>query len=710
VSQRSNGKHVPLVAVAVLGVVALGFWAPCLFFGRAPATSQHQSWMVPWREAQPPEIVGRQWDPLLWDSVAQFYPWRVLLRRGLRSGELPLWSPYQYCGYPLVGNGQSGIFYPLNWLLLILPAAKFLGVSLTLHLFIAGLLTFYFCRLLRLSVIPALFAALAFSYGGFMVTWALLPTLVASAVWLPGALAGIELTQRGRRCWGIVLLATSLGLTLLAGHMQIAAYVWMSAGVYAMGRLLYNLWSKQSVTWWPIAVGAGLGLMLGMVQILPTVELGVNSPRGSQVPTAQGWQFQQHRFLRPFELITLVSPDALGTPASPSLEDRYWGTKVGIVYSEHCGFAGVVTLLLALMAVVYRRDRISWAFAAAAVVVLSVIMGGPLAHLLYFWVPKVGVMGSFTRFLFVYIFLVAVLAAMGLDHLMGRTRANGRLGRAAAYLLGIGFTVVLLAELLPWAWRFIPMPPAADLYRQTELTRQIEKWCNPIEGRVLAITPRRSWSLLHTPQAVLPPNSATVYGYLSPQGYDSLSIDNYYKFTEKIEHGPPAPVENGNMMLLENYASPGLAAAAVKWIVSREPVRGDDLKLLWHGEGTYLYEAGCPPRFQVWNLQGKIIEQSAVRTGLNYVRVRVPTVSGGTLLVADTWYPGWRCFVDSRPISDGRGRKVFRQLQLPPDATEVLMTYYPATVVCGLFLSLVVIGLLVAVTTGYWLAARRELT
>ncbi len=704
-AQRSNGKYLPLVAVAILAAVAAGFWAPCLFFGRVPATVQHQSWMEPWRGAEGSAPPTRQWDPLLWDSVAQFYPWRVLLRRGLHGGELPLWSPYQYCGYPLVGNGQSAIFYPPNWLLLILPAAQFLGVSLALHLFIAGLLTFYFCRLLGLSVIPALFAGLAFSYGGFMVTWALLPTLVASAIWLPGALTGIELTQRGRRCWGIVLLAVSLGLTLLAGHMQIAAYVWMVTGVYALGRLLYNLWRKQAVAWWPIAAGAGLGLMLGMVQVLPTVELGVNSPRGSQVPTPQGWQFQQHRALRPFELVTFVSPDALGTPASRSATDQYWGTKFGIVYSEHCGFAGVVTLLLALVAVIYRRDRISWAFACAALVVLSVIMGGPLTHLLYFWVPKIGVMGSFARLLFVYIFLVAVLAAVGLDHLMGRTCATGRLGRAASYLLGIGFTVVLLAELLPWAWRFVPMQPAADLYRQTELTRQIEKWCDPTEGRVLAVTPRRAWSLLHTPDAVLPPNSATVYAYHSPQGYDSLSIDDYYKFAAKIEREPPAPVENGNMMLLENYTSPLLSDAAVRWIVSREPLRGDDLRLLWEGEGAYLYQAEAPPRFRVNTAQGTTIEPSIVETGLNYVKVHLPVAGGGTLLTADAWYPGWRYFVNERPAAASR-YGVFCRLELAGGAQSVLMVYYPVTVLWGLFVTLVAVGVLAGLAVGCWMAAR----
>ncbi len=403
----------------------------------------------------------------------------------------------------------------------------------------------------------------------------------------------------------------------------------------------------------------------------------------------------------------MASPDTLGTPASSSIDDRYWGIKFGIVYSEHCGFAGVVTLLLALIAVVYRRDRISWAFACAALVMLSVIMGGPLARILYFWVPKIGLMGSFTRSFFVYIFLIAVLGALGLDHLMRRISPNLRFRSGVCYLLGIGFTVVLLAELLPWGWRFVPMQPAADLYRPTELTRQIQKWCDPTEGRVLAITPRRGWSLLHTPQAVLPPNSATVYGYYSPQGYDSLSIDDYYKFAAKMEHEPPAPVENGNMMLLANYASPGLEDAAVKWFVSMELLYGEDLTLLWHGEGAYLYEMKCAPRFRIIGPQGGIAEPGAVDVGLNYVELRLPPVSGGTLLAADTWYPGWRYFVDGRSAAASRSG-VFPRLELTGGAQSVLMVYYPATVVCGVFLALVAMSLLAALVAGYWTVARKN--
>lgn len=688
VCRGSKGWGVPTVAVFVLAAITIGFWFPCLFLGKQPVASQHQSWMLPWRVAHPPEITTRRWDALLWDSVAQFYPWRLLLARGLRNGELPLWSPYQYCGYPFVGNGQSGIFYPPNWLLALVPAGKFLGLSLALHFLIAGLLTFYLCRLLGLSDLPALFAALAFSYGGFAITWALLPTLVASAVWLPGALAGIELTVRGRPRRGMILLAVCLGLTLLAGHMQIAAYVWMTAVVYAVGRVVYCAACRQAVVWWPLAAGAGLGLALGMAQLLPTMELGMHSPRGSQVPSEAGWEFQRQRFLTPGELTTFLSPDALGTPVR--------GDYGGLSYSEHCGFAGAATLLLGLVAVALRRDRLSWAFAAAIVVVLSMIMGGPLARLAYFYVPKIGLTGSFARLLFVYILCVAILGALGLDHLMRRISPNPRFRSMVSYLLGAGLILVLLAELLPWGRRFVPMQPATQAYAPTELTHQLQQRCNPTEGRVLAITPRRAWSLFNTPLALLPPNSATVYGYHSPQGYDSLSVSEYYQFAARMEHSAPAPIENGNMMLLENYISPLLADAAVKWIISMEPLRSENLELLWHGEGAYLYQTRTPPRFRVVHSDGNIVEPRAVDIGLNYVKVHLPQGSGGTLIAADAWYPGWYCFAGDQPVPIERYRGIFRQVQIPAGARRLLMAYYPTSVLCGLFLSLVALTVLVA--------------
>ena len=67
----------------------------------------------PWRSqvANPPPA---RWDALVWDGIAQYYPWRFFAAESIRDGVLPLWNPHQFCGTPLLANGQSAVLYPLN--------------------------------------------------------------------------------------------------------------------------------------------------------------------------------------------------------------------------------------------------------------------------------------------------------------------------------------------------------------------------------------------------------------------------------------------------------------------------------------------------------------------------------------------------------------------------------------------------------------------
>jgi len=193
----SHNRRHDCLAIALLAALAVAFWGNCLFGGKVPVAALYQKQMLPWSAVAEASTERRQWDSLLWDSMAQFYPWRLLLHRAAQTDQLPLWNPYQFCGYPFVGNGQSAMFYPLNWLYFVVHPKVGLGLSAALHFFLGGLFVFGLARAWKLSVLPALFAALAFSYGGFMVTWIELPTLPNSLVWLPLAWWGIELSVRG---------------------------------------------------------------------------------------------------------------------------------------------------------------------------------------------------------------------------------------------------------------------------------------------------------------------------------------------------------------------------------------------------------------------------------------------------------------------------------------------------------------------------------
>src|SRR5579862_4333588 len=81
-----------------------------------------------------------------WDPLFQFYPARKFLADNLHAGRVPLWNPLSFSGTPFAADGQSGVFYPINWLFAVLPLALAFGWVAALHTFLSGAFFFLYCR------------------------------------------------------------------------------------------------------------------------------------------------------------------------------------------------------------------------------------------------------------------------------------------------------------------------------------------------------------------------------------------------------------------------------------------------------------------------------------------------------------------------------------------------------------------------------------
>ena len=85
-------KH-PLLKKAlpalILGLIAIGAFATTLFI------KDRSFFMFP-------------------DNVDQFYAWYQTLASSLHHGILPLWDPNTFAGHSFVGEFQTGVFYPIN--------------------------------------------------------------------------------------------------------------------------------------------------------------------------------------------------------------------------------------------------------------------------------------------------------------------------------------------------------------------------------------------------------------------------------------------------------------------------------------------------------------------------------------------------------------------------------------------------------------------
>src|SRR4029453_10959970 len=95
-------RRLPAVRVGRRGRVVLGLSALALLFF-APA-------LLAGRVLAPPG-----------DGILYYYPMRVHVAQVLRAGQLPLWNPYIFSGFPLMADIEAGSFYPPNVLFLILP-------------------------------------------------------------------------------------------------------------------------------------------------------------------------------------------------------------------------------------------------------------------------------------------------------------------------------------------------------------------------------------------------------------------------------------------------------------------------------------------------------------------------------------------------------------------------------------------------------------
>ena len=81
-------------------------------------------------------------------------------------GSVPQWNPYIFAGMPYVEAFHGDIFYPLSVLKFFGSIYRMLGMTLVLHIFLAGLFMYLAARQFRLSKTAALMSAVCYMFAG----------------------------------------------------------------------------------------------------------------------------------------------------------------------------------------------------------------------------------------------------------------------------------------------------------------------------------------------------------------------------------------------------------------------------------------------------------------------------------------------------------------------------------------------------------------
>jgi len=394
----------------------------------------------PWREVTPPGWRAPGND-LLVDSVTQFEPWLRYSAERLWSGHLPLWNSENMLGAPFIGNMQSSIFAPLNWIYFLWPHEWVLFLRVWLKLFISAVGMYVLARqAVRVSPLAAAVAAATFTFSSYMINWLLHPH-TASAMLLPWLWWATARIIRQPSIGKAVLLAILVALDVFAGHPETTYHLGVATSAFA----LLCAWSLGSIRlmervkrlgMW--ALGYSLGALVSLVQVLPFLEYSSQSmallrrtERADTIlalPLHYAW--------------TMISPDLFGNPALRN----WWGKSFD--YNSTNIYSGLVPLVLIPVALTMAqagRRRFVLFLLSIVLICLAVIFRVPVVSDIAFMIPGMRLVFGL-RLVLIVGFAVGLLAAFGMEALIASTGQHRRrlASTLAVSILGLGLLGVLV--------------------------------------------------------------------------------------------------------------------------------------------------------------------------------------------------------------------------------------------------------------------------
>jgi Bacterial membrane protein YfhO len=216
------------------------------------------------------------------DQIQQFVPWTDLVWHQVRSGQLPLWNPYNVLGTPLAFNWQTGTFSLPMLVGYLVPVRYAFTVVVLTKLVIAGTGAYTLARVLRLRPLSAALGATSFELSGPIVVhagW----SMTGVTCWSGWVLAAVVLLLRGQhRRRDVAMLAVVVALAIYGGHPESIIIVTLATAVFVVVYCIATMRAKGAGAWWrvvDIGVAGACGLVMGAPLLLPGIQLGASSAR-----------------------------------------------------------------------------------------------------------------------------------------------------------------------------------------------------------------------------------------------------------------------------------------------------------------------------------------------------------------------------------------------------------------------------------------------
>lgn len=345
------------------------------------------------------------------DSLRQQYPWKMFYATQIKKGELPLWNPYAFSGYPLTANVQTGTFYPLNLLFIFINPKIAWTILILIQPVLSVLFMYFFLRSQKLGQESSLLGGLGFAFMSFELFWMEQMIIGHTTLWLPLILLALQKMSEGKKKWFLVgIIATAL--SIFGGYSQTSLYVLLvSASFLLLKVALEKDRAKKTSLFVFGTLVFILALGLSAIQLFPTWEIYKFSAREGTFSES----LYEKSLAPPRNILTLLSADFFGNMAT----HNYWGDQ----HTDFNHWFGCVPLMVTLTGLyLWYKKKIElgvgkW-FLIMGLVAWIFSLQTPLGYFpMIFKIPILST-GVVARFLFIFQFCLVIVAAISLDKMI----------------------------------------------------------------------------------------------------------------------------------------------------------------------------------------------------------------------------------------------------------------------------------------------------
>lgn len=667
------------------------------------------------------------------DTIPYFYGLKLFLYQSFQEfKEIPFWNPYIMFGQSVVGNLQYGLFYPLNFVFLLLSFSKALWISHAVHMIIAGLGAYLLARHTGCNKNTGMVAGCLYILNGRLLYYINAGWLdyFFSICWLPlFVLMSILVMEKKQRHYSLAF-GVVFAMTFLSGTPQ---YAFMGFLLFLLQGAVFLFITRskdeRGTLMFSILLAGLISFLLISIQFFPALEQTFLSsrifPRHFSMHFHFDWSVKQ--WLR-----ILFRPEFL-------VHDFAW---------ELSGYIGIGAMIMAIQGLFGSRKNLHLVIIWGLIPILVSL--GPNLPLLdrgLKSIPGISMLSHPSRYYIFTILIMCILAGHGLERFWS-FKSNHK--KAVLFLITVGLFLVLsgimvspynqasgmvnvrffgativfflLAALYLWQRRpffrvllifWLILDPILVLsgimkgyqFKDLQPPVKIIEAVKAYNGhtRIASIQPDYLWNYRLTPI----PDWIGIQNRISRAGgYEALAMFRTLEYLNKMERTRPS-VQTEWFYRLKAFSRPGLFdIAGITHLITAKPIKNPRLKFItvdtitmpdfcggwWENQPLYLYENTkvLPRAFFV----AENSKFSAVPIELKLIcsdrrQLLFQTKQPGIVVVSESFHPGWMASEQKKAISLTPFLDTFISFYVPAGQHEVLLDFAPKSFYLGLQFTLI---------------------